>query len=183
MKSRGLAIVTLFIVFALVQSSVVLAKPNKKLIAFAEFSIDHGNDCTVTTASIYVYTNDDYQPGDPIEEQPHVDFHYDILGQPTSPGCDALWYYYIDGSAPLNDFEFSAQKNLKSATLNKTMQVYDDEGGVFFDVTLNVEWTAKRGARGESNATLSISSPSLSPMYMVNPISTSTAGISKVGPK
>jgi hypothetical protein len=177
MKFRALIIVLAFAVLIVAQPLSVIAQPPKGVVAFAYFEVPHGNDCTVTTASVYVYANESYQPGDPIEEQPRVDFHYDILGQPTSPGCDQLWSLYMDGSAPLSDAEFSVSKNRKIATLNKTMQVWEDEAAEFQTVTINVEWVVTPGVKGGTVATLRF------PLSLVEPLTTTSAGIRKIGPK
>ena len=184
MKSRMLIIVSVFVVLIMVQPFSVAAQPPKGVIAFAEFEFPHGNDCTVTSASVYVYANESYQPGDAIEEQPRVDFHFDTFGQPISPGCDPLWYVYMDGSAPLSDYEFSASNNRKSATLNKTMQVWEDEAGVFITVTINVEWVVIPGAKGGTVATMrAVRTTNGFPLSGIEPLTTTSAGISKISPK
>jgi hypothetical protein len=172
MKSRIFSVGLLLIVLALIQSAVIQAKPNKNIVAFAEFEFDHGNDCTVTSASVYVYAT---------EEDPSVDFHFDTLGQPTSPGCDQLWYIFMDGSAPLNSSEFSVSNNRKSASLSKTMQVWEDEAGTYINVTFTVEWTVTPGAGGGTTATMTAYYANTGfPLSGIEQLTTSDAGIKKL---
>lgn len=168
-----------FAVLALTASAVLAggAPKVKGESAFARFEISHPNGCTVTTASVFVFDNNAFKPGDPPANEPRVEFIYRVLGQPTDPGCDALFYYDLHGSAPLDKRDFSVSGGLKAATLNKTFQVFDEEAFVFLDVTINVEWVATGELTGSVRpavATLSVSSPSLSPLYIVNPLSPST---------
>jgi hypothetical protein len=118
--------------------------------AFATFIVDHGNECTVTTAAVEVV------------EDAEVVFHYDVFGQPTSPGCDGLWYNFIDGTAALAPGEFEVEANRKSARLQKMMEVRDDESGTTFNVLLDVSWTTVNGGGPPSTqASLSVTAPQI----------------------
>jgi hypothetical protein len=135
------------------------------MYAAASFEAELGNDCTVTTATIEV--------ADGL-----VTFHWDVYGQPLDPGCDGLWYYFIDGEAPLNPGEFTAASNRRSATLEKTMSVRDDEGGTTFDLQISVRWTREPGE--DLKAEMRISAPQIGTQWTDDPLASTTAVLSRV---
>jgi hypothetical protein len=161
---------TLFAVAALVWCSLAgpaaASKPFSTR-ASASFQVDHGNQCTVTTATIEVAGNPDA-----------VTFHWDVFGQPLDPGCDGLWYYFLDGEAPLNPGEFSVEPNHRSATLEKVISVLDDESGTTFDVLVIVQWT--RLPRQGVVAEMRISAPQIGTQWTSAPLESATATLRRL---
>ena len=146
-------------------ATIGAAPAQPTMYAAASFSADHGNQCTVTTATVEV--------ADSL-----VTFHWDVFGQPLDPGCDGLWYYFIDGEAPLNPGEFTATSNRRSATLEKTISVLEGEGGTIFDVVVSVTWTRLPGE--PLKAEMRISAPQIGTRWTDAPLASTTAVLSRV---
>lgn len=59
--------------------------------------------------------------------------------------CANEWLMYAEGSATLADGDFTVDKKLDSATLSTTINVYDFFSDSFFDVFVDLTWTAIGG--------------------------------------
>ena len=172
---------TLFAIAAIVCCSLATtagAPQTPGTRAIASFTADHGNQCTTTTATIEVIDNPNADAGDPAELQSRVTFHWNVFGQPLDPGCDGLWYYFLDGEAPLTPGEFSAHPNRRSATLEKVLRVLDGESGSTFDVVVTVTWAAERDHR--LAAQMRISAPQIGPRWTDDPLESETATLTRL---
>ena len=70
-----------------------------------------------------------------------LDLIYDVQSTCQDPG-DFLYYHSITGSEQIRKQDFKVQADGKKAVLNTVIPVFDDEGGVEFDMGISVTWKA-----------------------------------------
>jgi hypothetical protein len=143
--------------------------------AVAEFELDHGNDCTRTIASIEVFRDPASPPRNRTGET-RATITYAVIGQPTSPGCDELFYIDLVGTEELPAGAFVVHPSHHSASLQATLSLFDGESGGTYDVDVTAEWTAAGGGRSRNAiASLGIASPLIDSFVFVNPLFPSTS--------
>lgn len=166
--------ILLMILAILATSSIVLADRPAQIrgkSASAVFEVEDPNGCTVTLADVFVWHNEAYREGDPIENASYIDITYYEFGQPTGDppsdpeNCDGLYYFEVrDTNILLDDRAFEAHGGLHWATLDTVITVYDIEEAREVDLGIVVEWTATGTPSNQSrpaSATFEISSTSV----------------------
>jgi hypothetical protein len=109
-------------------------------------------------------------------QDPLVDFIYNVQSTCQDPG-DFLFYHSISGNAQVHPRDFSVNRSLKTATLNTIIPVFDDEGGVVFEMKIKVKWKRMGPANGDTQpaiASLTVDTPFDSP-YITDEIRRSTS--------
>jgi len=136
------------------------------LEATAEFYANPPEICRETRATLVVT--------EPLAGggTPTLDLTYSVFG--TCGDAEGLFYYDLttEGAVAIDPADVFIHPGLRWATVDATVRVFDEEGGVYVDVRVQAEWERVRSRRGFDQvvARLAVSSPYLSEQYLTNPL-------------
>jgi hypothetical protein len=172
----------------------VMAQGNsgKGLTAHAEWSYvypyegsEWSPECLYTEGVVTVTQTTTHQPpGPPQVEVVLEDFVYQVS---NSLECwfEVLDYNYVwlpNGPVVLDADDFTVHPGLQWATLDTVFQAYEEEGGVWINLAIRIEWTATGKGQGqwrEATARIEVLS-GMYDVYIDNPVITDDAYIAKV---